>query len=163
MVLWSIYICCICFPLCCNLKCGALIVMFYPENKAEIWCGHYPISPQALYPLVTCLLCVSQKQFFLNNWHIFLQNCLSHLKVLSMLGFTQSLFKNYFSRFKESILWFKALFFCLNHLTWPDIWLMKQSILMAMKISWWWFSLFKTTYFCWIKILFLPILSCVLH
>ncbi|GCB67843.1 hypothetical protein scyTo_0000781 [Scyliorhinus torazame] len=35
---------------------------------------------QALYPLVTCLLCVSQKQFFLNNWHIFLQNCLSHLK-----------------------------------------------------------------------------------
>ncbi|KAK5907843.1 hypothetical protein CesoFtcFv8_005652 [Champsocephalus esox] len=35
----------------------------------------------ALYPLVTCLLCVSQKQFFLNNWHIFLQNCLSHLKV----------------------------------------------------------------------------------
>uniref|UniRef100_A0A669F2T0 Furry homolog, like n=1 Tax=Oreochromis niloticus TaxID=8128 RepID=A0A669F2T0_ORENI len=36
----------------------------------------------ALYPLVTCLLCVSQKQFFLNNWHIFLQNCLSHLKVM---------------------------------------------------------------------------------
>uniref|UniRef100_A0A4W4H5B2 Furry homolog, like n=1 Tax=Electrophorus electricus TaxID=8005 RepID=A0A4W4H5B2_ELEEL len=34
----------------------------------------------ALYPLVTCLLCVSQKQFFLSNWHIFLQNCLSHLK-----------------------------------------------------------------------------------
>ncbi|XP_068175819.1 protein furry homolog-like isoform X3 [Antennarius striatus] len=34
----------------------------------------------ALYPLVTCLLCVSQKQFFLTNWHIFLQNCLSHLK-----------------------------------------------------------------------------------
>ncbi|KAJ7986513.1 hypothetical protein DPEC_G00340650 [Dallia pectoralis] len=34
----------------------------------------------ALYPLVTCLLCVSQKQFFLHNWHIFLTNCLSHLK-----------------------------------------------------------------------------------
>ncbi|KAM9479220.1 protein furry homolog-like isoform 14-T14 [Salvelinus alpinus] len=34
----------------------------------------------ALYPLVTCLLCVSQKLFFLNNWHIFLTNCLSHLK-----------------------------------------------------------------------------------
>uniref|UniRef100_A0A452R0R8 FRY like transcription coactivator n=1 Tax=Ursus americanus TaxID=9643 RepID=A0A452R0R8_URSAM len=34
----------------------------------------------ALYPLITCLLCVSQKPFFLNNWHIFLQNCLSHLK-----------------------------------------------------------------------------------
>ncbi|KAM9479217.1 protein furry homolog-like isoform 11-T11 [Salvelinus alpinus] len=37
----------------------------------------------ALYPLVTCLLCVSQKLFFLNNWHIFLTNCLSHLKMPS--------------------------------------------------------------------------------
>uniref|UniRef100_A0A8D3BRH4 FRY microtubule binding protein n=1 Tax=Scophthalmus maximus TaxID=52904 RepID=A0A8D3BRH4_SCOMX len=35
----------------------------------------------ALYPLVTCLLCVSQKQFFLSRWHIFLTNCLSNLKV----------------------------------------------------------------------------------
>ncbi|ETE68380.1 Protein furry-like protein, partial [Ophiophagus hannah] len=35
---------------------------------------------EALYPLVTCLLCVSQKQFFLNRWHIFLNNCLSNLK-----------------------------------------------------------------------------------
>uniref|UniRef100_A0A672MUN7 FRY microtubule binding protein n=1 Tax=Sinocyclocheilus grahami TaxID=75366 RepID=A0A672MUN7_SINGR len=34
----------------------------------------------ALYPLVTCLLCVSQKQIFLNRWHIFLNNCLSNLK-----------------------------------------------------------------------------------
>uniref|UniRef100_A0A671P6E1 Furry homolog a (Drosophila) n=1 Tax=Sinocyclocheilus anshuiensis TaxID=1608454 RepID=A0A671P6E1_9TELE len=34
----------------------------------------------ALYPLVTCLLCVSQKQFFLNRWHVFLNNCLSNLK-----------------------------------------------------------------------------------
>nr|XP_033804350.1 protein furry homolog isoform X3 [Geotrypetes seraphini] len=34
----------------------------------------------ALYPLVTCLLCVSQKPFFLNRWHIFLNNCLSNLK-----------------------------------------------------------------------------------
>ncbi|XP_030634018.1 protein furry homolog [Chanos chanos] len=34
----------------------------------------------ALYPLVTCLLCVSQKQFFLNKWHMFLNNCLSNLK-----------------------------------------------------------------------------------
>lgn len=40
------------------------------------------LSPhQALYPLVTCLLCVSQKQFFLSRWHIFLNNCLSNLKV----------------------------------------------------------------------------------
>ncbi|XP_059502688.1 protein furry homolog isoform X2 [Stegostoma tigrinum] len=34
----------------------------------------------ALFPLVTCLLCVSQKQFFLVRWHIFLNNCLSNLK-----------------------------------------------------------------------------------
>ncbi|XP_076876310.1 protein furry homolog isoform X3 [Brachyhypopomus gauderio] len=34
----------------------------------------------ALYPLVTCLLCVSQKQVFLNRWHVFLSNCLSNLK-----------------------------------------------------------------------------------
>uniref|UniRef100_A0A8D3BRA8 FRY microtubule binding protein n=1 Tax=Scophthalmus maximus TaxID=52904 RepID=A0A8D3BRA8_SCOMX len=36
----------------------------------------------AFYPLVTCLLCVSQKQFFLNRWHVFLNNCLSNLKVI---------------------------------------------------------------------------------
>lgn len=34
----------------------------------------------ALFPLVTCLLCVSQKLFFLQNWHCFLAMCLSHLK-----------------------------------------------------------------------------------
>lgn len=34
----------------------------------------------ALFPLVTCLLCVSQKQFFLNNWSNFLTQCLSKLK-----------------------------------------------------------------------------------
>uniref|UniRef100_A0A8C4NEA5 Furry homolog b (Drosophila) n=1 Tax=Eptatretus burgeri TaxID=7764 RepID=A0A8C4NEA5_EPTBU len=34
----------------------------------------------ALFPLVTCLLCVSQKQFFLTNWHVFMNNCLSQLK-----------------------------------------------------------------------------------
>ncbi|XP_061189012.1 protein furry-like [Saccostrea echinata] len=33
-----------------------------------------------VFPLVTCLLCVSQKQFFLNNWPYFLTTCLSHLK-----------------------------------------------------------------------------------
>uniref|UniRef100_A0A3Q3E9D0 Furry homolog b (Drosophila) n=1 Tax=Labrus bergylta TaxID=56723 RepID=A0A3Q3E9D0_9LABR len=38
------------------------------------------IKIEALYPLVTCLLCVSQKQFFLSRWHIFLNNCLSNLK-----------------------------------------------------------------------------------
>ncbi|KAK1786451.1 hypothetical protein P4O66_018141 [Electrophorus voltai] len=35
----------------------------------------------ALYPLVTCLLCVSQKQFFLNRWPVFLGSCLTSLKV----------------------------------------------------------------------------------
>ncbi|XP_031631504.1 protein furry isoform X4 [Contarinia nasturtii] len=34
----------------------------------------------ALFPLVTCLLCVSQKTFFLSNWHCFLAMCLSNLK-----------------------------------------------------------------------------------
>ncbi|XP_047109734.1 protein furry [Schistocerca piceifrons] len=34
----------------------------------------------AIFPLVTCLLCVSQKIFFLQNWHYFLAMCLSHLK-----------------------------------------------------------------------------------
>ncbi|OBS66737.1 hypothetical protein A6R68_04719 [Neotoma lepida] len=40
----------------------------------------------ALYPLVTCLLCVSQKQLFLNRWHVFLNNCLSNLKVGSEIS-----------------------------------------------------------------------------
>lgn len=35
---------------------------------------------QHMFPLVTCLLCVSQKIFFLNNWPYFLTNCLSQLK-----------------------------------------------------------------------------------
>ncbi|CAH1777850.1 unnamed protein product [Owenia fusiformis] len=34
----------------------------------------------ALYPMVTCLLCVSQKTFFLNNWPYFLTMCLSQLR-----------------------------------------------------------------------------------
>ncbi|XP_045464267.1 protein furry isoform X2 [Harmonia axyridis] len=34
----------------------------------------------ALFPLLTCLLCVSQKQFFLQNWPSFLIVCLQHLK-----------------------------------------------------------------------------------
>lgn len=34
----------------------------------------------ALFPLVTCLLCVSHKAFFLTNWHYFLAMCLSNLK-----------------------------------------------------------------------------------
>ncbi|VVC32584.1 Hypothetical protein CINCED_3A005220 [Cinara cedri] len=34
----------------------------------------------SLFPLVTCLLCVSQKVFFLQSWHYFLAMCLSNLK-----------------------------------------------------------------------------------
>ena len=34
----------------------------------------------AFFPLITCLLCVSQKAFFLQNWHYFLAMCLQHLK-----------------------------------------------------------------------------------
>ncbi|KAF2357084.1 Cell morphogenesis protein N-terminal [Trinorchestia longiramus] len=34
----------------------------------------------AIFPLLTCLLCVSQKNFFLSNWHYFLTMCLQHLK-----------------------------------------------------------------------------------
>lgn len=33
-----------------------------------------------LFPLVTCLLCVSQRSFFLTNWGVFLSMCLSNLK-----------------------------------------------------------------------------------
>ena len=35
---------------------------------------------QHMFPLVTCLLCVSQKQFFLQNWPCFLTMCLSQLR-----------------------------------------------------------------------------------
>lgn len=66
------------------------------------WCQHCSVSPQSLYPLVTCLLCVSQKQFFLNNWHIFLQNCLSHLKVLPATVYTQCISESV-SSFKVSL------------------------------------------------------------
>ena len=34
----------------------------------------------AIFPLVTCLLCVSQKAFFLHNWHYFLTMCLQQLR-----------------------------------------------------------------------------------
>lgn len=33
-----------------------------------------------LFPLVTCLLCISQRSFFLTNWTVFLNMCLSNLK-----------------------------------------------------------------------------------
>uniref|UniRef100_A0A8C8VNV8 FRY microtubule binding protein n=1 Tax=Pelusios castaneus TaxID=367368 RepID=A0A8C8VNV8_9SAUR len=60
----------------------------------------------ALYPLVTCLLCVSQKQFFLNRWHIFLNNCLSNLKVSILL------FKKYFVSSIYVVRFFCKLILC---------------------------------------------------
>lgn len=33
-----------------------------------------------LYPLVTCLLCLGQRSFFLANWGVFLNSCISNLK-----------------------------------------------------------------------------------
>lgn len=53
-------------------------------NKTVHIIQDFLFSMQAFYPLVTCLLCVSQKQFFLNRWHVFLNNCLSNLKVTSL-------------------------------------------------------------------------------
>lgn len=35
---------------------------------------------QAFFPLLTCLLCISQRQFFLSNWNCFLNMCLANLK-----------------------------------------------------------------------------------
>ena len=35
----------------------------------------------SIFPLITCLLCISQKQFFLVNWGFFLDTCLTTLKV----------------------------------------------------------------------------------
>ena len=40
----------------------------------------------AAFPLLTCLLCVSQKQFFLSNWCNLLNLCLTNLNKVS--GFT---------------------------------------------------------------------------
>lgn len=34
----------------------------------------------ATFPLLTCLLCVGQKQFFMNNWFTFAQLCMQQLK-----------------------------------------------------------------------------------
>ena len=73
-----------------NLLGGAIVSAWFPclyfigdhFNSCVIFtCVNvlcYPL--QALFPMVTCLLCVSQKQFFLNNWPYFLTMCLSHLK-----------------------------------------------------------------------------------
>lgn len=60
---------------------GAVAVFNADRFSNSTWiCSFFPLW-KALYPLVTCLLCVSQKQLFLSRWHVFLNNCLSNLKV----------------------------------------------------------------------------------
>ena len=54
---------------------------------------------QAIYPLVTVLLCVSQKAFFLSSWPSFLSMCLGTLKVLVVVLFG---FRTQFVVFMES-------------------------------------------------------------
>ena len=65
----------------------------------------------AIFPLVTCLLCVSQKAFFLHNWHYFLTMCLQQLKnkdgkmarvALGKLDWLKELFAQCNSRWKKS-------------------------------------------------------------
>ncbi|PIC39378.1 hypothetical protein B9Z55_011085 [Caenorhabditis nigoni] len=59
-----------------------LKVLFFSANKArnQHSCTHLAGPKAAAFPLITCLLCVSQKHFFLANWVQFLNACLSHLK-----------------------------------------------------------------------------------
>ena len=52
--------------------------LFYLQNLLIIL--DIPPILQALYPMVTCLLCVSQRSFFLEHWPIFLQQCLAKLR-----------------------------------------------------------------------------------
>ena len=45
------------------------------------------------FPLITCLLCVSTKEFFLNKWYIFLEKwCFQELKVRVTLKFKRQIF-----------------------------------------------------------------------
>lgn len=50
------------------------------KNEKKLFSYSNPDDLQAFFPLLTCLLCISQKQFFLTNWHYFLTMCLSNLK-----------------------------------------------------------------------------------
>ena len=61
-----------------NVPClKNFVEMLYPQTLDSCTKSKYRL---ALFPLVTTLLCVSQKIFFLQNWHYFLAMCLSHLK-----------------------------------------------------------------------------------
>ncbi|CAB3359556.1 Hypothetical predicted protein [Cloeon dipterum] len=61
-----------------NVPCLKNFVdMLYPQTLDMCTKNKHRL---AIFPLVTCLLCVSQKTFFLQYWHYFLAMCLSHLK-----------------------------------------------------------------------------------
>ncbi|KAE8748600.1 furry [Frankliniella occidentalis] len=61
-----------------NVPClKNFVEMLYPQTLDMCTKNKHRLP---LFPMVTCLLCVSQKQFFLQNWHYFLAMCLSHLK-----------------------------------------------------------------------------------
>lgn len=51
-----------------------------PDSQTDIISYPFHIF-QAVYPLVTALLCISQKPFFLSNWGGFLNMCLNSIKV----------------------------------------------------------------------------------
>lgn len=53
-------------------------VSFYPSFYLFIYVSLYVV--QALFPMVTCLLCVSQKGFFIEQWPTFLAQSLSRLR-----------------------------------------------------------------------------------
>ncbi len=67
----------------------------------------------AIFPLVTCLLCVSQKTFFLHNWHYFLTMCLQQLKnkdpKMARVSLGQRT-RNYMFYFHEYLLGKRTLF-----------------------------------------------------
>ncbi|VDM01119.1 unnamed protein product [Schistocephalus solidus] len=50
-----------------------VLAVFYSANRSQV-------RLMALFPMVTCLLCISTKSFFLNNWPPFMSLCLSQLK-----------------------------------------------------------------------------------
>ena len=64
-------------------KCSEFLFIrytFYLIYSIYFWLTNLYIL-QAVYPLVTALLCISQKQFFLTNWGGFLNMCLNSIKV----------------------------------------------------------------------------------
>ncbi len=61
-----------------NIPCLKIFVDILYQHALEL-SGKSKHRPATL-PLLTCLLCVSQKQFFMNNWFSFAQLCIQQLK-----------------------------------------------------------------------------------